>query len=163
MFFKKKRNLFSYFNIFRGREQRKPIDFETLSKELVRDEGVVLHAYKDHLGYQTIGIGRLIDKRRGGGISKEEAEYLLKNDIEMVYNSLSKRIPWMKKLSNTRQRALCNMAFQMGVSGLLKFKNTLSYIKHGDYQKAANNARLSLWHRQTPERAERVIKMILEG
>jgi len=36
-----------------------------LEQQLRRDEGEVLHEYKDSLGYSTIGIGRLIDKRKG--------------------------------------------------------------------------------------------------
>ena len=49
---------------------------------LKKEEGVVKHAYQDHLGYWTIGVGRLIDKRKGGGLSDEEIDYLLGNDIE---------------------------------------------------------------------------------
>ena len=44
---------------------------------LRRDEGRVRHAYQDHLGYWTIGVGRLIDQRKGGGLSEDEIDYLL--------------------------------------------------------------------------------------
>ena len=52
--------------------------------DLKRHEGLKLHAYQDHLGYWTIGYGRLIDKERGGGISETEAETLLENDIDRL-------------------------------------------------------------------------------
>jgi lysozyme len=116
-----------------------------LIEELRRDEGVVLHEYKDHLGYSTIGIGRLIDKRRGGGITLQEAEYLLGNDVDKVYSELKARLPWFVEKPDYVQRALCNMAFQMGIEGLLKFKNTLQFIKSGNYSAAADNALKSKW------------------
>jgi hypothetical protein len=62
-----------------------------LTAQLRRDEGEVLHAYSDHLGFTTIGVGRLIDKRRGGGITKEESKYLLENDIDRKLRDLRTR------------------------------------------------------------------------
>ncbi len=47
---------------------------QSITQQLRRDEGEVLHAYQDSLGYWTIGIGVLIDKRKGGGITKAESE-----------------------------------------------------------------------------------------
>lgn len=134
-----------------------------LIKELERDEGRVLSAYQDHLGYWTIGIGRLIDKRRGGGISNEEADYLKKNDIFKVQRQLDENLSWWRQLDPVRQRAIQNMCFQLGIGGLLKFKTSLSLIKNGDWSAAAYNLRQSLWYDQTPSRAERVVKMIETG
>lgn len=136
---------------------------DSLIQDLKRDEGLVLHEYKDHLGFSTIGIGRLIDKRKGGGITVEEAEYLLGNDIDKVISQLKSSLPWYERLSDNRKKALCNMAFQMGISGLMLFRNTLKYIEQGNFAKAAENARESLWYKQTPQRAERVIQLILKG
>ena len=134
-----------------------------LIKELERDEGRVLHAYQDHLGYWTIGIGRLIDKRKGGGISNEEADLLKKNDIIKVQRQLDESLSWWRTLDPVRQRAIQNMCFQLGIGGLLKFKNSLAYVKAGDWKKAGSNLRQSLWYKQTTNRAERVIKMIETG
>lgn len=138
-------------------------NMEILRDELIRDEGVVLHAYRDHLGYVTIGIGRLIDKRRGGGITRSEAEYLLSNDLRRIEKEMQSRLPWLSSLDDARQRALLNMAFQMGVAGVMKFTNTLRMIEQGKYKEAGVNARLSKWYKQTPARAERVIKLIEQG
>jgi len=139
------------------------MDLDKLKSELVSDEGEVLYAYKDSLGYLTIGVGRLIDKRRGGGLSHDESMYLLGNDIERVTSELWQRIEGWGDLDDVRQRALCNMAFQMGVQGLLGFKTTLRYIRNGEWQKAHDNALQSLWARQTPARAKRVAEMIRDG
>ena len=139
------------------------MDAETLKKELVRDEGVVLHAYQDHLGYWTLGVGRLIDERKGGGISHEEAMYLLGNDISRVEQELSRRLDWWDGLDDARQRALCNMAFQLGVNGLMQFKNMLRALSEAQWDRARAEALNSLWARQTPNRAARVANMLAYG
>lgn len=129
---------------------------DTVIDDLKADEGLVLHEYKDHLGYSTIGYGRLIDERRGGGISEDEAEYLLSNDVNRVYQELSSKIAWFDRAPGDVKRALINMAFQMGVSGLLGFKNTLRLIEQQRYNEAADNALISRWAKQTPKRAKQV-------
>lgn len=136
---------------------------ENITRLLRGDEGEVLHEYKDHLGFSTIGVGRLIDKRNGGGISKEESAYLLSNDIMRFSIELDKKIPWWKSLDDARRGVLLSMAFQMGVDGLLGFKNTLSMIQKGDYNGAAAGMLNSLWARQTPERAKRMSEQMKSG
>lgn len=139
------------------------MNIKQLTEELIRDEGCVLHAYQDHLGYWTLGIGRLIDKRKGGGITAEEARYLLENDIGRVVTELRKRVKFWGKLSDARQRALANMGFQLGVAGLMDFRRMLAAMEVMDFRKAADEALNSTWARQTPQRAQRVAKMIREG
>ena len=142
-------------------------DFDANTKlliaELERDEGRVLHAYQDHLGFWTLGIGRLIDKRKGGGISNEEADYLKANDIRRIQSTLDARYPWWRKLSPVRQRAMQNMAFQLGVAWPDVFKNSAALIQAGNFAEAGKALRQSLWHKQTPERSERVIRQWEQG
>mgnify|MGYP002629922797 CR=1 FL=1 len=134
-----------------------------LIDQLRRDEGEVLHAYSDHLGYLTIGVGRLIDKRKGGGITQAEAAYLLQNDIDRVSSEIFRRIPWAETLDQARLGVLIAMAFQMGVDGLLKFKTTLKRIQERDYAGASQSMLDSLWAQQTPARAKRLSQQILTG
>ena len=136
---------------------------EQLVKQLRRDEGEKLSAYQDHLGYWTIGVGRLIDGRKGGSITPEESAYLLNNDIDSKIKELRSRIYWFDSLDEARKGVLANMAFQMGVAGLLGFKNTLEQIKLGNYSTAADMMLQSKWAQQTPERAKRLSKQMLEG
>lgn len=136
---------------------------EQLTKQLRRDEGCVLTAYQDHLGFWTIGIGRLIDKAKNGGITAAEAAYLLKNDIDKRLAELKQRLPWFDTLDEARQGVLLNMAFQMGVFGLLAFHTTLGMVQSGDYAGAADNMLQSLWARQTPERAMRLAEQMRTG
>ena len=131
--------------------------------QIKEDEGLVLHVYDDTLGYSTIGYGRLVDRRKNGGISEEEALYLLKNDVNARLNVLENAIDFFARLDDARKAVLLNMSFQLGIAGLLKFKSTLSYIESGDYENASANMLKSLWARQTPNRANRLAEQMRTG
>jgi lysozyme len=135
----------------------------SLQDMLLRDEGEVLHAYPDHLGFLTIGVGRLIDKRKGGGITHDEAMYLLDNDIARVANAVDKALPWAEAIGEPRRAALMAMAFQMGLAGLLLFKSTLRLMQAGDWASAARQMLASKWAKQTPARAHRTAKQVETG
>jgi lysozyme len=132
-------------------------------EQIKRHEGLVLHAYEDSLGYLTIGYGRLIDRAKHGGISEAEAEYLLQNDVSIVLSALHRNITFFDSLCVPRQAVLVNMAFQMGIAGLLKFKKTLTLIEMGDYDGAANGMLKSLWAKQTPNRAAEMAEQMRSG
>jgi len=133
------------------------------TQQIKRHEGFVSNAYKDSLGYLTIGYGRLIDKSKGGGITESEAEYLLANDVNGVYDSLMHHLSCFTTLDAPRQAVLLNMAFQMGIHGLLQFKSTLNLIELGDYDSAADNMLKSLWASQTPNRAKEMATQMRTG
>lgn len=136
-----------------------------LLDQLRRDEGFVGHAYQDHLGYWTIGIGRLIDRRRGGGITEAEARYLLANDVARVTEWLRGQ-SWFRAVEGNpaRRRALINMAFQLGTGGMKEgAARTFSLLERGDFAGCAARLRGWLWAKQTPARAERVIRAIETG
>ena len=132
-------------------------------EQLKRDEGEVLHAYKDSLGFLTIGIGILIDERKGGGLRPEESEFIFRNRLCLLNAELDDRLPWLCKLDPARRGVLVNMAFQMGVTGLLGFKNTLSLVQAGKYQDAAKGMMQSKWASQTPARAQRLSNQMATG
>lgn len=136
---------------------------ELLIAELRRDEGVVRHAYVDSEGWLTVGVGRLIDKRKSGGLSDDEIDYLLKNDIARVSRELDERLPWWRTLDAVRQRVIANMAFNLGVTGLLGFKNTLAAVKAGRWEKAAAGMLASRWATQVGARAIRLAQMMRTG
>lgn len=136
---------------------------DQLTKQLLEDEGERLQAYQDHLGYWTIGVGRLIDGRKGGGISKEESRMLLGNDIDKVCSALQEKLHFWDRLNDARKAALCTMAFQMGIEGLLKFKLSLASLANGNYVEASNRMLQSTWAKQTPNRAKKVTEQIKTG
>lgn len=134
-----------------------------LITQLRREEGVVRHAYQDHLGFWTIGCGRLIDRRKGGGLSDDEIDYLLRNDIERFTREVRQALPWLDSLNEPRKAVLIGMAFQMGTAGLLGFKNTLAAIRDQRWANAAALMLRSRWAEQTPARARRMARQIETG
>jgi len=127
---------------------------------LTQHEGKVPHAYQDHLGFWTIGVGRLIDERRGGGLSDAEIDYLLDNDIDHVLSQLEPSIRDWYGLPDRVKLALACMAFQMGVAGLFGFSRMLGHIEQKDWTQAASEALKSKWAQQTPSRAEYIAELI---
>ena len=134
-----------------------------LIERLVADEGEVLHAYEDHLGYLTIGVGRLIDKRCGGGITQEESRYLLRNDIRRIVAQCETRFEWWDSLDSARQQVIVCMAFQLGINGVANFKKMVAAIKVRDFDEAARQMIDSNWHRQTRDRCERMAEIMRTG
>jgi lysozyme len=127
------------------------------SKIIKTDEGLKLFPYNCSEGFLTIGYGRNIEIN---GISKEEAEYLLNNDIREAEAKASILVDYFDGLSDDRKIVLVSMAFQMGATGLSKFKQMLTAIDNKDFDKAAAEMLNSKWAKQTPERAKRLSKMM---
>jgi lysozyme len=146
--------------ILRRKGRSQVVDLTQLREDLERDEGLILEPYKDTVGKLTIGIGRNLDDV---GITAAEAHHLLENDIERVLHGLNHSIPWWVRLSEPRQRALANMAFNLGLAGLLKFKRMLRALKDGEYERAANEALDSKWANQVGRRADRIADLIRKG
>lgn len=165
-----------------------PFD-QAIEAHLRVEEGDKARAYKDHLGYWTIGIGRLIDPRKGGRITSAEnaillandpsragttimdwtltaaeRSMLLKSDVKRFTDAMSDWPAWRRVQGDVpRMVAMTSMCFQIGVDGYSKFKNTLSLIAGGQFARAADNMLQSLWAKQTPERAARVAAMMRTG
>jgi lysozyme len=139
------------------------VNIPALLSQLEEHEGFRSSAYTDSEGWLTLGYGRLIDKRRGGGISRAEARVLLINDVDRVVNQLVAALPWWSELDDVRQNVLIEMGFQLGVPGLLKFKNTLRAVEAGDWHDAAAGMLASKWSKQTPKRAEKLARQMREG
>lgn len=131
-----------------------------LLSDLKGDEGWNPFAYEDQLGYTTVGYGFNIDRRSGEGLSPEDGEIILARKAENHWNSLVKAIPWITNQPEDIQRALANMSYQLGTSGVLRFSIMLDALKRGDRETAAVNALYSEWAKQTPERAERIANLI---
>ena len=142
-----------------------------LQEQLIRDECVKLFVYDDAndnpvvpgytlVGHPTIGIGRALDVH---GISMAEALYLNNDDIKDVQNGLLDSLPWLANLDVVRFAALENMAFNLGVNGLLEFTETLAAIKQGNYELAAEDMLQSEWAQQVGDRAKRLAEQIKTG
>lgn len=128
--------------------------------DLRRDEGERLKPYRDTVGKLTIGVGRNLDDV---GITPDESAYLLAKDINKVLRQLDEKLPWWRGLCFNRQRVLVNMAFNLGIAGLLGFKNTLAAVQAGQYDKAAEGMLSSKWASQVGKRADRLAELMRNG
>lgn len=135
-------------------------DQKALVRQLRLHEGERLKPYRDTVGKLTIGVGRNLDDR---GLTRDESAMLLGNDIKAVETDLIRALPWVAQLDDVRQRVLLDMAFNLGVPGLLGFKRTLATIQAGDYEKAAAMMLDSKWAGQVGQRAERLSRMMFSG
>jgi lysozyme len=129
-------------------------------EQLKAQEGCKLKPYHCSAGALTIGIGRNLD---ANGVTMEEAENMLLNDISKYVDQVNNALPWAVRLDQPRYYVLVNMAFNMGINGLLTFKNTLAYIENGMYSKAADNMKLSKWYSQVGIRADELIDQMRTG
>ena len=135
-------------------------DMDKMIEQLVDHEGLELHPYEDSLGILTIGVGRNLEER---GISEDEAFYLLANDIDIIWDELIKQHPIVEDLDDQRQMILLDMAFNMGVPRLGKFKKMWAAIEDGDMIEASKQALDSRWADQVGRRAERLAERLTSG
>jgi len=135
---------------------------ERLVKMLKLHEGVRNHVYVCTAGYETIGVGRNISES-GLGLTDEEINILLMNDIERVKKELSSSFSWFVDLDEVRQNAIIDMCFNLGLSRLNQFVKALDGMASKDYDKAADEFMDSRWSQQVGQRAVTVTEMIRTG
>ena len=139
-------------------------NMEKLIVTLKRHEGVKTHAYRDSLGILTIGCGRNINnstKHKGIGLTIDEIEYMLQNDIERTIKELSREYPWFNELEEgARKDGIINMHFNLGRFRFASFKLALIHMENGSHDKAATEFLDSRWAKQVKGRALEVTDMI---
>ena len=131
-----------------------------LIEQLKIHEGMKLKPYLCTSKKLTIGIGRNLDDV---GISKEEAEMLLKNDIYEATNQLLNAFPFMATFSDVRISAMINFTFNVGIGTVRKFSNTIEYLKNEDWEAAADEMMDSKWAEQVGDRAIQITEQIRTG
>ena len=154
---------------------------QDLIEKLIVSEGLRLQVYKDTLGIDTIGIGRNLEDR---GITKEEladldiptiehvyeygiteadAVYLATNDVQIVEEELVRAHPCVDRLDSVRQLILMDMAFNMGVPRLCKFKKMWNAVHEEDFPTAAKEMLDSRWANQVKSRATKLANAMHNG
>lgn len=127
--------------------------------ELINDEGLRYKVYKDNLGKRTIGFGHLmLQSDTFTEITPQKALQLLREDYATASKSVEMRYPWA---DGDVKLVLINMTYQMGATGVSKFKNMLAALEAEKYDTAAAELLDSRWARQTPRRAQRLTGRIL--
>lgn len=145
----------------------------SLIENIKAHEGFRDRIYKDSVGKPTVGYGFLVSalspdelKLNGGKIepmSREVAEKILNLKVAKLQKRVFQCLPWLESKSEGVQDTLIEMAYQLGLAGLLGFRHTLGCIETGDYAQVAKNLRASLLYRQTPRRVEDYIKGLKNG
>ena len=154
---------------------------EHLLQELVKHEGLRLQVYQDTLGIDTIGIGRNLKDR---GISKEEldeldiptidniyeygiteadAMVLAENDVQIVEEELLRAHPCVEDLDAVRQLVLVDMAFNMGVPRLCKFKKMWNAVHEQKFDIASKEMLDSRWANQVKSRSVKLANAMHNG
>lgn len=129
---------------------------------LKQDEGLRLNAYKDTVGVWTVGYGHAhVAPNTVWNQGKAEAQLI--EDVKEHNTKLLKALPWVTDLDRVRRNVLFNMAFNLGVDGLLGFKNTLEAVRTGRYNQAASGMLNSKWAKQVKGRAVRLAQEMLTG
>jgi lysozyme len=112
------------------------------------------------LGHPTIGQGRCLDLH---GISAYESKVLLDNDVTATMTWCSYNLPFYDILSPVRQRVICNMVYQIGQAGFLKFADFITAINNARWEIASDEMLNSLWARkQSPSRATMLARWFKE-
>ena len=134
-----------------------------LIETLKRHEGVKAFAYQCTADKTTIGVGRCVDEDGGIGLSDDEIEYLLLNDIERCDAELENAYDWYRSLNKPRRDAMINLCFNLGLTRLRGFVKALEAMSRGQYDVAADEFMDSRWADQVGARAVEVSELIRTG
>lgn len=145
----------------------------SLLENIKAHEGYRREIYKDSVGKPTVGYGFLVaalspdELKLNGGkaepMSRETAEEILNLKLTKLRKRVLECLPWLSSKPQSIQDTILEMAYQLGLAGLMGFRHTLGCIEAGDYAQAARNLRASLLYRQTPKRVEDYIKGLKNG
>ncbi len=133
---------------------------QKLKNLLTQHESYKQFVYADTKGHLTIGIGRNLSDR---GISNTEAFTLLEDDIQYFHGKLTHFLKFYPKLTENRQIALVDMAFNLGIQGFLNFKQMILALEALDFERAAKEMLDSKWAEQVGERATLLAEIIRTG
>lgn len=136
------------------------MDTEKLKRQLTEHEDRKNFAYKDSVGKWTIGIGHNLEDTP---ISDRAVDTIFEDDLTYHITALQRALPWIDQLDEVRQHVLVDMAFNLGVVGLLKFKKMLAACKEGHYSDAVTEMKDSVWWYQVGNRAKVLAYMMETG
>lgn len=141
-----------------------------LINELKREEGFRASIYQCSEGVDTIGYGFNVaylskdELALNGGfiepMSEEVATQILEHKVSKLIKSVDEVYSWIDNLPEVVKIGIYDMIYQLGIKGFGSFVNTQKYLKLLDYSKAIENIKSSKWAKQTPRRANNLIKRL---
>jgi len=137
---------------------------EVLKKRIRDHEGFRDTVYLDTLKKATIGYGHLVtdedDFEEGKQYPKEILLAVFEKDFEKAQNGADQLVGHITELHIEAKNIVTEMVFQLGTTGVRKFKNMLDALKARDYQRASLEMLDSRWHKQTKNRCESLAKLM---
>lgn len=137
-----------------------------LIADIKNAEGCSLAAYRDTLGYWTIGYGHLLDQNDNWGghtISSEQADKFLEEDATIAASACTYYPEWKSLDTLARQNAVIELRFNLGSRWKL-FAQTRLDIQNKNWKKAHDDLLNSLWAKQVgTKRSNRLANYLLTG
>ena len=128
-----------------------------LLEKIKEHEGFVEHVYDDSLGIPTIGYGFAIKDLI---LDEDIAEEILIRKLEKLKRNANSRFKWLEDMPVEVQEVVVNMCYQLGVTGVSKFKKAISAMQERDWVTASEEMLDSKWAKQTPNRAKELSNIV---
>ena len=128
-------------------------DFNKLIERILENEGFKSKPYQCSEGVWTMGHGITY-------LTEEESKRIVADRIAEKHLGLGSTLDWYDDLPPGVQGVVLEMTFQMGTSGMLKFKKMIKAMADKEWAKAADEMKDSRWYRQTPGRCERLADIV---
>jgi len=140
---------------------------EQIKEDLIRHEGYVAEIYLDSEHLPTFGIGHLVVETDpehtwpvGTPVTDERILNAFHADCNAACTDASALFLNFSSHPENVQRVLVNMAFNLGRSRLGKFKNMITAVNEGNYEKAADEMVDSKWYRQVKTRGVELVEIM---
>ena len=130
-------------------------DFKALIERIGVNEGFRSKPYQCSEGVWTIGHGLT-------WLTEEESLHILTGRISQLHLKLGEKLDWYKDMPPEIQGILIEMVYQIGYSGVMKFKKMIANMIDKDWKGAATEMLDSRWAKQTPNRANRLADIVRE-
>ncbi len=135
------------------------MNIDTITSSLKRHEGYRARVYDDSLGIPTIGYGFAI---KDLVLSESISSLILKDKVSVLVSQVMDKFPWLEHSPENIQSVIVEMCYQLGVTGVSHFKNTLKAMEERRWSDAANGMLDSKWAKQTPSRAKEMSEIVRE-
>lgn len=130
---------------------------KSLEKAIIESEGYRSRVYKDSLGIDTIGYGFAIKDLE---LDETICNLILNQKLDVLKNRVYKKFEWLENSPEEIQNVVIEMCYQLGVTGVSKFKKTISYLQKSEWANASVEMLDSKWAKQTPNRAKKLSEIV---
>jgi lysozyme len=123
------------------------------------EEGFEPKLYRCTEDKLTIGIGFNLDAIE---MPERIAMMWLDHILDGIIRDLEQEL-WYRDLSENRRVVILDMAYQLGINGMLRFQKMIYALRWERWGEAANELLDSRYAKQTPNRAHRNANILLTG